>query len=218
MVKRLDEALGRLLDVLKSLGLAENTIVLYTSDHGCHFNTRNAGYKRSCHESSIRLPTAIQGPGFDEGGQKGELVTTVDLPPTLLEAAGLSVPHHMQGHSALRLLRGDRDGWPEEVFVQISERQVGRAIRTERWKYSVSAPDRDAFQDPASERYAEEFLYDLVADPYELANLAGVPALRRVAAELRERLLHRIREVEGAEVTIDPAPIRTSRDHAIPED
>ena len=57
MIKRLDEALGRLLDALKSLGLDENTIVLYTTDHGCHFKTRNDEYKRSCHEASVRLPT-----------------------------------------------------------------------------------------------------------------------------------------------------------------
>ena len=69
MVKRLDEALGRLLDALKSLDLEEDTIVLFTSDHGCHFKTRNAEYKRSCHESSIRVPTALQGPGLDGGGR-----------------------------------------------------------------------------------------------------------------------------------------------------
>ena len=92
MVKRLDEALGRLLDALKSLDLLDNTIVLFTSDHGCHFKTRNAEYKRSCHESSIRVPTALSGPGFEGGGQVRQLVSLVDLPPTLLDAAGLPVP------------------------------------------------------------------------------------------------------------------------------
>jgi arylsulfatase A-like enzyme len=60
-VKRIDEALGRMLDTLKSLGIAENTILLFTSDHACHFKTRNSEYKRSCHESSIRTPAALQG-------------------------------------------------------------------------------------------------------------------------------------------------------------
>ena len=69
MVKRLDEALGRLLDALKSLRLRENTIVLFTSDHGNHFKTRNSEYKRSCHESCIRVPTALCGPGFEGGGR-----------------------------------------------------------------------------------------------------------------------------------------------------
>lgn len=62
MVKRLDEALGRLLDALESLSLTDNTILLFTSDHGCHFRTRNAEYKRSCHDASTRVPTALSGP------------------------------------------------------------------------------------------------------------------------------------------------------------
>ena len=92
MVKRLDEALGRILDALRSLDLLDNTVLLFTSDHGCHFKTRNNEYKRSCHESSIRVPTAFHGPGFTGGGQIQELVSLVDLPPTLLDAAGLPVP------------------------------------------------------------------------------------------------------------------------------
>ena len=67
MIKRLDEAYGRLLDALKSLGLLEDTIVLFTSDHACHFRTRNKKYKRSCHESSIRVPTVLTGVRLQEG-------------------------------------------------------------------------------------------------------------------------------------------------------
>src|SRR5690606_25144142 len=146
-------------------------------------------YKRSCHDASIRVPLAIQGPGFDGGGQVRELVSLIDVPPTLLDAAGLPVPPEMQGRSFVPLTRGGRDGWPTEVFVQISESQVGRAIRTHRWKYSVSAPGRDAWNDSGSDRYVEEFLYDLEADPHELVNLAGLEAFRDLAAELRERLV-----------------------------
>jgi arylsulfatase A-like enzyme len=87
IVKRLDEALGRLQDALISLNLTEHTILLYTSDHGNHFKTRNGEYKRSGHESSIRVPTAVTGPGFTGGGRLKELVSLVDLPPTLLDAA-----------------------------------------------------------------------------------------------------------------------------------
>ena len=105
MVKRLDEAYGRLHDALKSLALADDTIVLFTSDHGCHFKTRNSEYKRSCHESSIRVPTVLTGPGF-RGGQLQELVSLIDLPPTLLDAAGLEIPDQMQGRSLMPLLRG----------------------------------------------------------------------------------------------------------------
>ncbi len=75
MVKRLDEALGRIQDTLKSLGLLENTIIVYTSDHGNHFKTRNAEYKRACQDSCIRVPMAWQGPGFWGGGRIQKLVT-----------------------------------------------------------------------------------------------------------------------------------------------
>jgi arylsulfatase A-like enzyme len=210
MVKRLDEALGRLLDALASLELRENTILLFTSDHGCHFKTRNREYKRSCHESSIRVPTALQGGPFEGGGEIRQLVSLIDLPPTLLDAAGLPVPEAMQGRSILPLTRGPADDWPEEVFVQISESQVGRAVRTRRWKYGVTAPDKRGGQDPGSERYVEEFLYDLQSDPYELNNLLGLSSHEEVAAVLRERLIRRMMEAGEPAPAIEPAEVRPS--------
>lgn len=210
MVKRLDEALGRLRDALKSLGLSENTVILFTSDHACHFKTRNGEYKRSCHESSIRVPTALIGPGFDGGGELRQLVSLIDLPPTLLDAAGIPVPPEMPGRSLLPLARRETGGWPDEVFVQISESQVGRCVRTRRWKYSVVAPDKHGGRDPGSDHYVEEFLYDLQADPYELTNLIGLASHQETAAVLRARLLRRMVEAGEAEPTIEPAPARPS--------
>ena len=210
MVKRLDDALGRIFDAVKSLGLSERTIVLFTSDHGCHFKTRNVEYKRSCHESSIRVPAALCGPGFDGGGRIRQLVSLIDLPPTLLDAAGLPVPRQMQGRSIVPLLGGRPAKWPEEVFVQVSESQVGRAVRTRRWKYGVTAPDKDACKDAGSSRYVEEYLYDLYADPYELNNLAGRKSHARVSLVMKERLLRRMREAGEAEPEIEPAPPRGS--------
>ncbi|MBN1936186.1 MAG: sulfatase-like hydrolase/transferase [Anaerolineae bacterium] len=218
MVKRLDEAFGRLLDALKSLGLDRNTIVLFTSDHGCHFKTRNGEYKRSCHESSLRVPTALCGPGFEGGGQVRRLVSLVDLPPTLLDAAGLPVPAEMEGRSVLPLLRGDKEDWPEEVFVQISEAQVGRAVRTHRWKYSVVAPDKNGGQDSGADRYVEEFLYDLQADPYELTNLIGLESHQEVAGVLRERLIRRMVEAGERAPTIELAPSRAKGQRRVDAD
>jgi arylsulfatase A-like enzyme len=194
MVKRLDEALGRLMDALISLNLSDDTIVLFTTDHGCHFKTRNKEYKRSCHESSIRIPAAIWGPGFNGGGRITELVSLIDLPPTLLNAAGIQVPAHMQGRSIVPLIKRESEQWPQEVFVQISESQVGRAIRTKRWKYSVSAPLKNGVREASSDSYVEEFLYDLKSDPWELENLISKDSFREVKKVLRERLIRRMTE------------------------
>ena len=215
MVKRLDEALGRLVDSLRSLDMLEDTIILFTSDHGCHFKTRNSEYKRSCHESSIRVPTLLHGPGFMHGGRIEELVSLIDLPPTLLDAAGIDVPANMDGRSVRPLVERQSNEWPREVFIQISESQVGRAIRTDRWKYCVTAPDKNPARDPSSERYEEQYLYDLRADPYEQYNLIGVESFAEIASGLRTRLLDRIEAVEGARPEIVPAPSRRAGSRSV---
>jgi arylsulfatase A-like enzyme len=191
MVKRIDEALGRVQDALTSLDLDRRTVVLFTSDHGCHFKTRNGEYKRTCHEASIHVPAALWGPGFDGGGRIEALVSLLDVPRTLLQAAGVPVPEQMQGRSLVPLVQGTEpaagDG-RDEVLIQVSESEVGRAVRTRRWKYYVHAPDRDPLRDAGSNRYVERHLYDLMADPYELNDLAGRESHREVADVLRQRL------------------------------
>jgi hypothetical protein len=107
------------------------------------------------------------------------------------------------------LIRREPVDWPEEVFIQISEAQVARAIRTQRWKYSAAASEKDGYTDPGSERYEEEFLYDLQADPYELTNLIGLESHRSVAAKLSRCLIRRITEAGELEPEIIPASPRT---------
>lgn len=196
MVKRLDEALGRLMDALKSLDMLENTIILFTSDHGCHFKTRNAEYKRSCHDSSIRVPTAITGPGFNGGGRFENPFSLVDVAPTLLDACDIKIPKQMEGHSALKLLRGQGASaeWPEEMFVQVCDdaKMIGRAVRTKRWKYCVNATDPEAYKTGVSRQYVETELYDLEYDPYELCNLIQYKAHEKVCNAMRHRLLKRM--------------------------
>lgn len=216
-VKRLDEGLGRLLDALRSMDLLDDTIVAYTSDHGNHFKTRNGEYKRSCHDASLRVPLALRGPGFDGGGAIGRPVSTLDLPPTLLDAAGLDVPEEMQGRSFLPLVRDSRADWPEEVFFQVSESEVGRGIRTSRWKYYAVAEGADPWDVPAADRYREQALYDLEHDPYELVNLVGYGSHAEVAAGLRERLVRRIVAAGEAEPVVEPAVVRAGREQAMPD-
>jgi arylsulfatase A-like enzyme len=209
MVKRVDECLGRLLDALKSLGMTDDTVVMYTSDHGCHFKTRNSEYKRSCHESSIRVPTAFTGAMFNGGGRINELVSLIDLPPTLLEIAGIPVPQDMQGRSIMPLLHGGKRSTSEhseDLFIQISESQVGRAIRTHRWKYGVTAPDKNPSKDPGSDKYVEQYLYDLYADPWELTNLIGFHSHREVSDILKERLIKRMVAAGETAPIIENAP------------
>ncbi|MGH8019338.1 MAG: sulfatase/phosphatase domain-containing protein [Opitutaceae bacterium] len=206
------EVVGRLLDSLKSTSLLDNTIVLYTSDHGCHFKTRNAEYKRSCHDASIRVPTALSGPGFDGGGRIQNLVSLVDLPPTLLDAAGIDVPEAMPGRSILPLARKrSEESWPEEIFVQISESQTGRCIRTQRWKYSVRAPGNGhPVSMPSANDYADDFLYDLLADPWELTNLIGMPVFKGIVNDLRARFVRRMTAIGEKEPRFIDAPAADS--------
>jgi arylsulfatase A-like enzyme len=198
----IDQNVGRIITELNKLGLADNTLIIYTSDHGCHFRTRNGEYKRSCHESSIRIPMIAYGPGFRGGRVVSELVSLLDIAPTILAAAGVEKPSYMRGRPLQDLVSGKVQNWPQEVFVQISESQTGRAVRTKRWKYSVSIPDASK---PASEVYHEEFLYDLQEDPYELTNLVKDPSYATVRKELADILRHKIKEVEGTAPTILPA-------------
>jgi arylsulfatase A-like enzyme len=111
----------------------------------------------------------------------------------------------MSGESVAPLVDGDTADWKDEVFIQISEAEVGRALRTDRWKYSAYAPEKDGGADPDSDRYVERYLYDLHADPHEEVNLVGRSDYREVADGLRERLRERIAEVEGGPVEIEPA-------------
>jgi arylsulfatase A-like enzyme len=193
-IARIDEAYGRLNDALRSLGLADTTVLMYTSDHGNHFKTRNAEYKRSCHEASIRVPTLFTGPGFDERGAYNGMASLIDLPPTLLDAAGIQPPIHMQGRSILNIEPPAED----DVFIQVSEDHVGRALRTRRWKYEAIAPGASGWNDIAAGVYREAHLYDLENDPHELDNLVSSPDHVALRLELREVLITRMRNAGEA--------------------
>jgi arylsulfatase A-like enzyme len=204
IIARMDEQFGRVMDELKAQGQLENTIVVLTTDHGCHFRTRNAEYKRSCHESSTRIPFIIRGPGFEGGKTVSQLVSTIDLPATLLDATGQAVPAAMQGRSLMNLVRGKTAGWRNEVYIQMREEALGRALRTEQWKYCVYDPTATP-QQPWSTNYVERHIYDVRNDPNELVNLAGRADMRETAAMLRAKLIERIVENGEPRPVITPA-------------
>lgn len=183
----LDANVGRLVDTLKEMGEWDNTILIYTSDHGSHFRTRNSEYKRSCHDACTHIPMIICGPGFNTHRTVSELVSLLDIPATLLDCAGIDIPDTFQRRSIKRLVSGEDKDWPGVVFMQISESQVGRAIRTADWKYSVRA-DKDGWKEDSADTYYEDFLYDLNKDPDEKNNLVADPEYADKRAELAEIL------------------------------
>ncbi|MDE1163043.1 MAG: sulfatase-like hydrolase/transferase [Acidobacteriaceae bacterium] len=207
-ISAIDTSVGRVRRVLEEEGLAENTIFVFISDHGCHFATRNKEYKRSTHNSSIRVPLIIDGPGFRGAQQVPELIGLIDVAPTLLEAAGVAVPASWKGRSAYALLNDSaaREHWKQEQFIQISESMTARAIRTPDWTYCV-ADLSGSSTSPAAESYTEYQLYDQRGDPHELINLAGRQEYRKKADELRERLKELLRAAGEGEPVIRSAAL-----------
>ena len=205
-VAKIDENVGTIFSSLKENNLDKNTIVIFISDHGCHFKTRNAEYKRSPHESSIHIPLIIDGPGFDRALEVRELVSQVDLTPTLLEAAGVSTPSSMQGKSFLPLVSGKSDGWRNEVYFEMHEFMSGRGLRTPQWTYAATAPKRAGWKAvPFNDSYVEYMMYDLYADPFQNSNLSGRYDLHEISAQLRDRLTQRIVEAGDPKPSIEPA-------------
>ncbi|MDP4152892.1 MAG: sulfatase-like hydrolase/transferase [Bacillota bacterium] len=188
----LDNNVGKLMDTLKTYGYLENTIFIYTSDHGTHFKTRNPEYKRSCHESSIRVPMIAYGPGFMGGKVINDLASLIDI-PTLLDCAEIEKPDGFRGNSLLKLAKGEAENWPDAVFLQISENHIGRAVRTDKWTYSVRALG-DAGTQKDADVYYDYLLYDLENDYYQKNNLIGKPGYENITASLRQILKEKMAE------------------------
>lgn len=206
----LDENLGRLIQRLKDEGLYEDTVILFASDHGSHFKTRNQDghlngyddYKRSCHDAALHVPLVIAGGPFRGGLAVEDVVSTASLPKTILALAGVDVGDAMIGENLLDVVEKKDDNRLNEAFAQISESRVGRCLRTPDYLYSVYAPGVNGGEFAAAETYADDFLYDMRRDPYQLNNVVADPAYAQVKAELRERLLDWIQRAEGTRPVI----------------
>jgi uncharacterized sulfatase len=195
----IDANLGRMLDALSRSGRLEDTLVVFASDHGNHFRTRNLEYKRSPHDASIRTPLVLSGPGFRGGTHRSDLATNLDLVPTVVRAAGGDDPG-LDG----RPLQTSA-GAPDDVLIQISESQIGRALRTSTHTYAVRAPTRNPLaghRRPSADRYVETHCYDNVRDPYQLTNLAGTPETADLRRHLADTLATRIHDIEGVKPAI----------------
>lgn len=196
-INRLDYNVGRLVEKLKELGIYDDTIIIYTSDHGCHFKTRNLEYKRSCHESSTHTPLIIKGGGFEGGKRDDRLVSLIDMPPTMLSMAGIDIPDYYKGVD----LTDNSLERRKCVFMQISESQCGRAVRTDRFKYSVRDIKPSGYLHMNSRVYFEDYLYDLKKDPSEKVNLIKNPKYTHVRQELKYLLIEEMQKA-GEEIPV----------------
>ncbi len=214
----LDENLGRLIAKLRGKGLLDTTVILYASDHGSHFQTRNRDahlcggddYKRTGHDGALRVPLVIAGGPYEGGRVVEDLVSTESLPKTILSLAGISVGDAMIGEDLLQVVQGNTQGRANRVFAQISESRVGRCIRTPEYLYGVYAPGINGGSAPNAAVYADDYLYDLRADPLQLKNVAAEEAYADAKASLRQELLDWIQRAEGYRpvITDEPKTVR----------
>jgi arylsulfatase A-like enzyme len=180
-----DENVGRMLALLDSEGLAEDTIVVYTSDNGFFLGEHGLFDKRLMYEPAIRVPMLVRWPGGIAAGRVDErsFALNIDVAPTFLDLAGTRVPEAMQGASWKPILERTGAPWRKDFLYEYFEFPAAhcvrphRGVRDARWKYI------HWYLEPQ-----EEELYDLAADPDELRNLAGDPRHAAELQRLRERM------------------------------
>ncbi|XP_072922357.1 arylsulfatase K isoform X1 [Hemitrygon akajei] len=171
MCAETDSMLGKILTTIHDTGLQNNTYLIFTSDHGELAMEHRQFYKMSMYEGSSHVPLLITGPGISEGQHISDLVSLVDIYPTLLDIVGIPLPKNLSGYSLLPLLRRTpnnifvKNSRPDWVFSEFHGCNVNAStfmIRTGRWKYITYA---DGISVPSQ-------LFDLIADPDELINVA----------------------------------------------
>lgn len=179
-ITAMDENVGKLLNLLDELKLADDTMVIFASDNGYYLGEHGLGDKRSAYEESLRIPLLVRYPRLGAKGRLADqMALNIDLAPTLLDYAGVPAPAAMQGRSWRPLLEGSAaDDWRKAYFYCYFREAAYNipmvtAVRTESAKL-IKYPGHDEWTE----------LFDLKADPYELKNLVNEPA----AAELKKQL------------------------------
>jgi arylsulfatase A-like enzyme len=220
-VAALDENVGRILDHLDARGLADDTVVAYTSDQGFFLGDHGWFDKRFMYEESLRMPLLVRYPRLVAPGSTSDaIVLNVDFAQTFLELAGVEASQDMQGRSLVPLLRGDAvDDWRTSMYYRYWMHLDGshgvpahRGVRTHRYKLVHYYGDGLGQPGAGTETRPEEWeLFDLRTDPFELTDLHADPAHADLVAELRAELRRLSDEVGDTAPEADPrrAPART---------
>jgi len=177
-VSFMDAQVGRVLDKLESLGLADRTIVVLFGDHGYHLGEKGKWSKHnSLYEVAVRVPLILVAPGMARAGAVcPRTVELVDLYPTLAELCNLKPPSGLEGQSLAPLLRDPRELWDHPAYtVTLRGKIFGRTVRTERYRYTEWDPEG-----------AQAELYDHRSDPHERRNLAAEPSYASVRKQMRD--------------------------------
>ena len=165
-VTALDGYVGEIREALLRTGLSEDTFVFYVSDHGETFDfAETSPHKWVCLDSSIRVPFLMEGPGVPKGIRPNDFVGLEDLMPTILSAAGIKPPGHIDGANLLELVNGDASSWRDAYYTQAERRMTRTLQRCIRTKDSKLVLSWDELHE----------LYDLSTDPEEVLNLYGAP-------------------------------------------
>jgi arylsulfatase A-like enzyme len=182
-VQSVDDNVGRFLDYLDKSGLAENTLVIYTSDQGFFLGEHNFFDKRFMYEESLRTPLLVRWPKQIKPGQVSQaMVLNLDFPATMLDAAGVPVPADMQGRSLLPVLRGKAPkDWRTSMYYRYyhpAHHNVAAhyGLRTQRYKLIYF------------NKLNQWELYDLQKDPREMRNVYSNPAYAKTVEELKKEL------------------------------
>ncbi len=194
MVSGIDGAIGRFLQALKEVGLADNTIIVYSADNGYYLGNRGLAGKWSHYEESLRVPLIIADPRVPQerqGQVTDAIALNLDLPATFVDWAGGEIPERYQGHSLRAIVSSEVPAdWRQESFHEhfaVRNRiPAFEGVRNERFKY-VRYVDQGDY----------EFLHDLVKDPDELVNFAGDPNYAEMLKAMRERTTQRVEELGG---------------------
>jgi arylsulfatase A-like enzyme len=196
-VRFMDQQVGRLLDALDRLGIREETIVVFVSDHGYNLGEHDCWSKVSLWEGSVRIPMIVSSPGENmKHGVNCESITElIDLYPTLTELCDLHTdqPEILQGKSLVGYLRGEDPRTDESLAYTVTYGGSAASIRTKQWRYTRWGELAEA---------GNEELYDHMKDPEEHSNLATKPEMQKVLAGLRkqfEQVRNRARTKDLAE-------------------